>query len=99
MSDPTDLTAFRSQLPTALFTTFIGLIGAIVLSVLSGVVESGLEDAAQLVRNALLEGFDGESYARIHSPTPRVGRESPTGRCRLVSRRGSKEIDAWCVMR
>lgn len=61
MSDPTDLTAFRSQLPTALLTTFIGLIGAIVLSVLAGMVESRIENAAQLVRNALLEGFDGES--------------------------------------
>ena len=60
-SDPTDLTAFRSQLPTALYTTFIGLLGAIVLSVLSGVVETRLEDAAQRVRDALLKGLDGES--------------------------------------
>ena len=61
MSDPTDLTAFRSRLPTALFTTFIGLFGAIVLSVLSGVVESSIENAAQHVRNALLKGIEGES--------------------------------------
>ena len=60
-SDPTDLTAFRSELPTALHTTFIGLGGAIVLSVLSGVVESRMEAAAQLVRNALLDGFHKES--------------------------------------
>ena len=61
MSNPTDLTAFRSQLPTALSTTFIGLIGAIVLSVLAGVVESRIENAALRVRNALLERFHEES--------------------------------------
>ena len=60
-SDPTDLTAFRSQLPTALITTLIGLFGAIVLSGVAGMVESKFENAAQLVRNALLEGFGGES--------------------------------------
>ena len=57
MSDTTDLTAFRSQLPTALSTTFIGLLGAIVLSVLSGVVESRIEVAALRGRDR----FDGES--------------------------------------
>ena len=60
-SDTTDLTAFRSQLPTALITTLIGLFGAIVLSGVAGMVESKFENAAQLVRNALLKGFDGES--------------------------------------
>ena len=66
LSDTTDLTAFRSQLPIALITTWFGLLGAIYLSWVAGKIESGLEDAAQIVRyallkNALLKGSDGES--------------------------------------
>ena len=60
-SDPADLTAFRSRLPSALFTTLIGLFGAIVLSCVAGMIESRIENAAQNVRNALLKGMDGES--------------------------------------
>ena len=61
MSDPTDLAAFRSRLPIALITTLFGLFGAIVLTWVAGWLESRLENAAQLVRDALLNGFDGES--------------------------------------
>lgn len=63
MSDPTDLAAFRSRLPTALGTTFWGLVGAVVLSGLAGAIESVLEGAAQRVRDALLHGFDGDAQA------------------------------------
>lgn len=59
-SDPTDLDAFRSRLPTALGTTFWGLVGAVGLSALAGTVESTLERAGQRVRDALLGGFDPE---------------------------------------
>ena len=61
ISDTTDLTAFRSRLPIALITTLFGLFGAIVLSWVAGKIESGLEDAAQIVRDALLKGSGGES--------------------------------------
>ena len=44
-----------------LITTLLGLFGAIVLSWVAGRIETGLEDAAQIVRNALLKGSDGES--------------------------------------
>lgn len=57
-SDPTDLDAFRSRLPTALGTTFWGLVGAVGLSALAGTVESTLERTGQRVRDALLGGFD-----------------------------------------
>lgn len=60
-SDPSDLAAFRSRLPIALGTTFWGLIAAVVLSALAGAADSVLERAAQLVREALLEGFERES--------------------------------------
>lgn len=57
-SDPTDLEGFRSRLPSALGTTFWGLVGALVLSTIAGVCE-GLFDRAQLhVREALLEGLE-----------------------------------------
>ena len=60
-SDTTDLTAFRSRLPIALITTLFGLFGAIVLSWVAGRIESGLENAAKIVREALLTGSGGES--------------------------------------
>ena len=60
-SDTTDLTAFRSRLPMALITTLLGLLGAIVLSWVADRIESGLEDATQMVRDAVLEEPEGES--------------------------------------
>lgn len=57
-SDPTDLEGFRARLPTALGTTFWGLIGAIGLSIVAGACESLLERASQIVREALLEGLE-----------------------------------------
>jgi len=57
-SDPTDLEGFRARLPSALGTTFWGLVGALALSSIAGVSES-LFDRAQLhVREALLEGLE-----------------------------------------
>ena len=56
-SDPTDLAGFRARLPTALGTTFWGLIGGMTLSVVAGACESLIERASQLVREALLEGL------------------------------------------
>jgi hypothetical protein len=57
-SDPSDLVGFRASLPTALGTTFWGLIGAIALSIVAGACESLLERASQHVREALLEGLE-----------------------------------------
>jgi hypothetical protein len=57
-SDPTDLASFRARLPTALGTTFWGLIGALALSAIAGVCESLLERARGYVRLALLEGLE-----------------------------------------
>jgi hypothetical protein len=57
-SDPTDLDGFRARLPMALGTTFWGLIGAVGLSAIAGACEAVLERAEQLVRDALLEGFE-----------------------------------------
>lgn len=57
-ADPSDLEAFRARLPTALGTTFWGLVGAIALSVVAGACESLLGRASQHVREALLAGLD-----------------------------------------
>jgi hypothetical protein len=57
-SDPTDLDSFRASLPVALGTTFWGLVGALVLSILAGACESVLDRARQGVREALLAGLD-----------------------------------------
>jgi len=59
-SDPTDLDAFRASLPTALGTTFWGLVGALVLSAIAGACDTLFERARQHVREALLEGFEVE---------------------------------------
>ena len=58
-SDPTDLESFRARLPTALGTTFWGLIGTLGLSGIAGACDSLIERARQHVRMALLEGLDG----------------------------------------
>ena len=58
ISDPTDLEGFRARLPSALSTTFWGLVGAMVLSWLSGASEGLLAKARQHVRDALLAGFE-----------------------------------------
>lgn len=57
-SDPSDLAGFRARLPMALGTTFWGLVGAIALSLVAGACESLIERAAQLVREALLQGLE-----------------------------------------
>lgn len=57
-SDPTDLEGFRARLPMALGTTFWGLIGAVGLSAIAGACEAVLQRAGQMVREALLEGFE-----------------------------------------
>ena len=57
-SDPTDLDSFRARLPVALGTTFWGLVGALVLSILAGACESVLDRARRGVREALLAGLD-----------------------------------------
>lgn len=60
-SDPTDLDAFRSRLPSALGTTFWGLLGALALSSIAGACESLLDRAQLLVRQALLDGLEASS--------------------------------------
>jgi hypothetical protein len=70
-SDPTDLEGFRARLPTALGTTFWGLVGAVVLSVIAGACESLLDRSTQHVRETLLEGLDAareEAGDRMDSP-------------------------------
>jgi hypothetical protein len=57
-SDPTDLEGFRARLPSALGTTFWGLIGAIGLSMLAGACESLFDRARAHVREALLAGLE-----------------------------------------
>jgi hypothetical protein len=57
-SDPTDLESFRAGLPTALGTTFWGLVGALGLSGIAGACEGTLEHARLHVRDALLEGLE-----------------------------------------
>lgn len=57
-SDPTDLESFRASLPTALGTTFWGLIGALLLSAIAGGCESLIERSRHAVRLALLEGLE-----------------------------------------
>ncbi|MBC8072144.1 MAG: hypothetical protein IAG13_27735 [Deltaproteobacteria bacterium] len=57
-SDPTDLESFRAGLPTALGTTFWGLVGALGLSAVAGACEGTLEHARLHVRDALLEGLE-----------------------------------------
>jgi len=56
-SDPTDLQGFRASLPTALGTTFWGLVGALALSGVAGAGESLLESATRRVREASILGF------------------------------------------
>jgi hypothetical protein len=57
-SDPTDLDSFRASLPTALGTTFWGLIGALLLSAIAGGCDSLIERSRHAVRLALLEGLE-----------------------------------------
>ncbi|MCX4242608.1 hypothetical protein [Paraliomyxa miuraensis] len=57
-SDPTDLEGFRARLPSALGTTFWGLVGALALSSIAGVCEGLLARAQLHVRQALLEGLE-----------------------------------------
>jgi hypothetical protein len=57
-SDPTDLQAFRASLPTALGTTFWGLVGALALSSIAGVCDTLHEHAKLHVREALLAGLE-----------------------------------------
>jgi hypothetical protein len=57
-SDPTDLDSFRASLPTALGTTFWGLIGALMLSAIAGACDSLIDRSRQAVRFALLEGLE-----------------------------------------
>ncbi len=67
-SDPTDLEGFRARLPSALGTTFWGLIGALGLSAIAGGCE-GLFHRAQLhVRQALLEGLDPAEQPKPAEP-------------------------------
>jgi hypothetical protein len=71
-SDPTDLEGVRARLPSALGTTFWGLVGALALSSLAGACESLLDRAQQLVRQALLDGLEAD-------PPARGGEARPTG--------------------
>jgi len=69
-SDPTDLEGFRARLPSALGTTFWGLVGALALSAIAGACESLLDRAQLLVRQALLDGLDTGATDRPDAPAP-----------------------------
>jgi len=77
-SDPTDLEGFRARLPSALGTTFWGLVGALALSAIAGACESLLDRAQLLVRQALLDGLDTGAADRTEARS--VARESPPGK-------------------
>lgn len=81
-SDPTDLEGFRARLPSALGTTFWGLVGALGLSSIAGVCE-GLLGRAQLhVRQALLEGLEdvpGEAASEGTGSSPGSSPGSSSG--------------------
>lgn len=57
-SDPTDLEGFRARLPSALGTTFWGIVGALLLSSVAGLCEGLFQRAQVQVREALLEGLE-----------------------------------------
>jgi hypothetical protein len=63
-SDPTHLEGFRARLPSALGTTFWGLVGALGLSSIAGACESLFDRAQLMVRQALLDGLEVEPPAR-----------------------------------
>ncbi len=87
-SDPTDLEGFRARLPSALGTTFWGLVGALALSSIAGMCES-LFDRAQLhVREALLEGLEPAIGESVGGKPPA---ESPE---RSSETKGSEESGA-----
>jgi hypothetical protein len=69
-SDPTDLEGFRARLPTALGTTFWGLVGALALSTIAGACESLFDRARQHVREALLEGLEAPAPAPADEAMP-----------------------------
>ncbi len=70
-SDPTDLEGFRARLPSALGTTFWGLVGALALSSIAGACEGLLDRARLHVREALLEGLE----APLDAASPGVDEE------------------------
>lgn len=69
-SDPTDLESFRAGLPTALGTTFWGLVGALALSAAAGACEGLFERARLHVREALLEGLEVAADPPIAEDAP-----------------------------
>jgi hypothetical protein len=74
-SDPTDLESFRASLPTALGTTFWGLIGALALSAIAGACEGLIERSRQAVRLALLEGLEAQPEVMATVTSDRRGDE------------------------
>lgn len=74
-SDPTDLQGFRARLPSALGTTFWGLVGALALSAIAGVCESLLGRAQLHVRHALLEGLETGTDRPAPRDEPAPGEE------------------------
>lgn len=58
LSDPTDLTLFRQKLTLGLGATFYGLVGALIISVLTGSAEQLVVRARQRMRMALVASFE-----------------------------------------
>lgn len=74
-SDPTDLEAFRARLPSALGTTFWGLVGALGLSAIAGTAENIVHRATGLVRTALLEGLEVDAEVEPRTDDPSTKRD------------------------
>ncbi|MEX1369148.1 MAG: hypothetical protein AB1Z98_38830 [Nannocystaceae bacterium] len=75
-SDPTDLEGFRARLPSALGTTFWGLVGALALSSVAGLCEGLFGRAQQQVRQALLEGLETPPAVAAESDLATLDAES-----------------------
>lgn len=58
LSDPNNLALFRQKLTMGLGSTFYGLVGALIISVVTGSAEQLLVRARQRMRIALVESFE-----------------------------------------
>ncbi|NUP11533.1 MAG: hypothetical protein HOW73_36270 [Polyangiaceae bacterium] len=58
LSNPNDLVLFRQKLTLGLGSTFYGLVGALIISVVTGSAEQIILKARQRMRMALIESFE-----------------------------------------
>jgi hypothetical protein len=65
LSDPNNLSLFRQKLTLGLGSTFYGLVGALIISVVTGSAEQLLVRARQRMRMALVESFERVPQAPV----------------------------------